>query len=157
MDERARLIVEVRETNTAVARLFADEQLGSILKVTLTMPQLKLMTVLRIDGPMSGNELAERLSVSTPTISGMVERLVARGMLERRSSAEDRRVRLVALSRRGAELIADLEEAGWRTGHEVLKEMDLPGLRALAEGLASLAAAVDRLAGPEPGAEDARP
>lgn len=151
MDEQQHLIEELRGTNTAIARHLAEEQLAAILRVTLTMPQLRLMTVLRIHGPMSGNELAERLDVSTPTISGMVERLVARRMLERRHPPEDRRVRLVALSGRGQEMIAGLEEAGWRTRREVLKEMDLSGLRALALGLESLAAAADRLAAREAG------
>src|SRR5690625_7912342 len=82
------------------------------------MPQLKVLVLLHREGAMSGHRLADQLAVSTPTVSGMVDRLVDRGMLTRRADERDRRVRLVALSESGAQVVASVYEAGWQFGRD---------------------------------------
>ena len=97
--EHDRLIDEVRTAGEIVAKFFVHEQLGPILGSTLTMQQLKLVALLATHGPLGGHDLARHLEVSMPTVSGIVDRLVERGMVERRADPRDRRVRLTALSR----------------------------------------------------------
>lgn len=141
--EHHRLIDEVRATGEMVARFFAQEQLGPILGSTLTMQQLRLVALLAAHGPLGGHELARRLDVSMPTVTGMVDRLVERGMVERRTDPGDRRVRLTALSPAGESFIAEQDAAGWRVGRDILRTMEPEDLRALARGLAAMWAAVE--------------
>jgi DNA-binding MarR family transcriptional regulator len=52
--------------------------------------------------------LARAVSFDTSTIGGVIDRLEARGLLVRRLSPEDRRVRLLQLTPQGKALLADL-------------------------------------------------
>ncbi|WP_152192407.1 MarR family winged helix-turn-helix transcriptional regulator [Georgenia satyanarayanai] len=141
--EHDRLIDEVRTVGEMVAKFFVHEQLGPILGSTLTMQQLKLVALLATHGPLGGHDLARHLDVSMPTVSGLVDRLVERGMVERRADPRDRRVRLTALSPAGEAFIAEHDAAGWRVGMEILQTMDPEDLRALARGLSAMWAAVE--------------
>ncbi len=141
--EHHRLIDEVRATGEMVAKFFVHAQLGPILGSTLTMQQLKLIALLATHGPLGGHELARHLDVSMPTVTGLVDRLVERGMVERRADPTDRRVRLSALSPAGEAFIAEHDAAGWRVGREILETMEPEDLRALARGLAAMWAAVE--------------
>ncbi|WP_413451161.1 MarR family transcriptional regulator [Georgenia phoenicis] len=142
--EHHRLIDEVTATGEMVAKFFVHEQLGPILGSTLTMQQLKLVALLATHGPLGGHDLARHLEVSMPTVSGIVDRLVERGMVERREDPSDRRVRLTALSPEGEAFIAEHDRAGWRLGMEILETMEAEDLRALARGLAAMWAAVEQ-------------
>lgn len=135
-------MAEVSRTQDEITRLLARERTAPILRTTLTISQLKVLMLLRLDGPLGGHELACRLGVSMPTVSGLVDRLVARGMLERRADPADRRVRLVALTTQGEHTVRELETAGEKVRATVLAEMDVDGLRALAQGFAAMAEAV---------------
>ncbi len=148
--EQDRLIEEIRRAGDG---MFTNEQLSPLLNSTLTMQQLRLIVLLRAYGPLGGHELARHLSVSMPTVSGIVDRLVERGMVERREDASDRRVRLSALTAAGEAFIAESENAGWAISVEILGAMEVEDLRALARGISAMRRAVEdrrRGAGPYP-------
>lgn len=143
MDDAAHLIEEIDEARrTIAAGIFVHEPLGTLPRTTITMQQLRVLMLLRVHGPLGGHQLARHLDVSMPTISGVVDRLAERGLVERRQDATDRRVRLVALSDDGLDVVVELESAGWSAGVEILKALDPEDLRALAQGLTALARAV---------------
>ena len=54
------------------------------------------------DGPITLGELAAREQVAPPTITKVVEKLMANGLVERTADATDRRVSRVAVTRKGA-------------------------------------------------------
>lgn len=144
MAERADLVATVRDAHVALAEFLAHDQSELILGSSLTMAQLKMLLLLRIYGPIGGNELARHLRVSMPSVTGMAGRLAARGLVERREDAADRRVRTVALSEQGAAMITDFEAAGREVGEDVLAELDDDDLRALAQGMHALQQVVGR-------------
>src|SRR5690625_7096663 len=141
VDPRERLIEQVLTAHELASRTFVDEDLSGLFDATLTMLQLMVRAVRHRDGALSGHELADRLAVSTPTVSGMVDRLVDRGMLTRSTDDRDRRVRLVALSEAGEQMVTSVHEAGWRIGRDVMERMALEDLQALAQGVQALARA----------------
>src|SRR6202795_1126188 len=57
-------------------------------------------------GPLPGNTICPIVDLTPGSISCAVDRLVAKGLVSRVESAEDRRVRIVALTPRGKDLIA---------------------------------------------------
>ncbi len=57
-----------------------------------------------LDEPMPMGELARRLGCDNSNITGIVDRLESRGLIERRPSPEDRRVKLLVLTKKGEEL-----------------------------------------------------
>jgi DNA-binding MarR family transcriptional regulator len=74
----------------------------------LTLQQLRIMHILYCDGPTRVSTLAHRLHVSTPTVTGILDRLVQRGMTARDDDPRDRRVVLNLLTTLGMQVIEEL-------------------------------------------------
>lgn len=73
----------------------------------LTTTQFSIMFRLANEGPMSQNRLGRSVAMDAATTKGVVDRLIARGLLQMHADPEDRRRRLISLTAQGIEL-ADL-------------------------------------------------
>ena len=89
------------------------------LRLNLTMPQLKVVLLLFVDGPSRMGEIASALGVSLATATGVVDRLVERDILVREDDPDDRRVVLCQLSGKGKELIGGL----WQLSQDQIREL----------------------------------
>ena len=87
------------------------------LRLDLTMPQLKVVLLLFTGGPARMSVIASDLGVSLATATGVVDRLVQRGLVAREGDPEDRRVVLCRLSEKGEELMGGL----WQVSREQLR------------------------------------
>src|SRR3972149_3448560 len=67
----------------------------------LTMPQLRLLLLLREENGQTVGALAEHLGVNPSTITGHVDRLVNVGLVRREADAADRPLNRHALTRGG--------------------------------------------------------
>jgi DNA-binding MarR family transcriptional regulator len=76
----------------------------------LTKLQAQAMHALVHDGPLTMSELAETLACDASNVTGLVDRLEARGLVERRSVPKDRRMRMLAVTSAGAKLFQRLRE-----------------------------------------------
>lgn len=136
-DERAALVRSFHDAQRALAELLLAQRLEPLLRTTLTVPQLRALAVLQLDGETSSHRLAEVLGISPATLSGIVDRLEAAGMATRRPDPQDGRVRLVAATERGAAAVRRIaaqedEPLG------LLDRLDVADLRALTRGLVAL-------------------
>ncbi|MFW6075066.1 MAG: MarR family transcriptional regulator [Chloroflexota bacterium] len=77
----------------------------------VTMQQFRVMTILYHEGPTRVSDLALRLDVSTPTITGILDRLVKQKISYRMSDPRDRRVVLNNLTGEGRDLVERLQPA----------------------------------------------
>ncbi len=109
------------------------------LALDLTMTQIRALLTLRVAGSQTVGGLADALSVSEPTASQLVERLVQRGMAERHEDAADRRRVLVSLTPAADEAFAAAKSSGDRTVEEWLQRLGGRELEALTVGLRALA------------------
>jgi DNA-binding MarR family transcriptional regulator len=97
--------------------------------------ELAVLTVLAADVPLSQQEAAERLGVDRTTMVALTDALEAKGLVERRRSAEDRRKNLVQLTPAGQDC---LQGAG-KARDEVEREFLAPlGDRLAAEFIRAL-------------------
>ena len=64
--------------------------------------------------------LAARIGLDTSTVAGVIDRLEARGLLQRSASAEDRRVRLLGITAAGTALLAAVLPGMLRTQARIL-------------------------------------
>lgn len=69
-------------------------------ELDLTPPQAHLLREL-VAGPRPMGELAGRLSCDASNVTGLTDRLEARGLVERRPSPGDRRVKVLLLTEEG--------------------------------------------------------
>lgn len=70
----------------------------------LTGPQLVCLRQLLLSGPGTPSALARAVSLSQATVTGILQRLEARGLIERQRSEADRRQVIVSLTPEGARL-----------------------------------------------------
>jgi len=97
----------------------------------------------RSDRQLSPTVLARGQRMSSAGITGLVDQLVALGLVTRSREPHDRRRVRVSLTGEGAEIIA-LAGAGWRRNQERLKaSLGADSVRALDQLLARLVTAVD--------------
>ncbi len=109
-----------------------------VLQFDLTMPQLKVVLLLFLNGPMRMSDLAAGLSVSLATATGVVDRLVERDIVLRESEPKDRRVVLCRLSEKGQDLTDVLWQSARNRTRELLMAITIPRLKLLNEALEAL-------------------
>lgn len=100
-DPALRLWVVLARAYTAVAR-HAE---ADVARHGLTGSEFGILEALYHKGPMLLGEMQRRILVSSGGITFLVDRLAARGLVERRACPEDRRARYVALTPDGEALI----------------------------------------------------
>lgn len=71
----------------------------------LTVPQLMILRELSHQEHLSIGRLADAVSLSSATVTGIVERLGKRGLLEKKRSSEDRRLILTSITDEGRRLV----------------------------------------------------
>ena len=92
------------------------DHLRAVDELELTVTQVRAIHMLACSDPepLSGGRIAERLGISPAATSRALDGLVNKGILVRTESAEDRRVRLFAITpdgRAAAERLAALKRA----------------------------------------------
>src|SRR5438270_2226606 len=76
----------------------------AVAELDLAPLQAKALHELNVEPPISMRELAERLKSDPSNVTGLVDRLEARGLVERRADPHDRRIKGLALTTAGAQL-----------------------------------------------------
>jgi DNA-binding MarR family transcriptional regulator len=113
-------------------------------RLDLTMPQLKVLFSLFVDGPLPCSSLAEAVGVSLPTINGVLERLKERDLIARRPDSHDRRRILNSLTARGRQLIDRLWTSHQDWLSELLDRMDSADMETIEQALAIIVGALSR-------------
>lgn len=108
----------------------------------LTMSQLKVIFLLYSQGPAHMSRLATALGVSLPTATGIVDRLVERGLVMREEFPNDRRLVVIRLSEHGEGMLL----RAWETFKLNLTDLLQPAERSELDALASALEVVCRLA-----------
>jgi len=103
----------------------------------VTLPRFDLMAQLdKSPGGMTLGELSRRMMVSNGNVTGLADRLVAGGLLDRRASPTDRRAQLVSLTPEGRKTFRALARAHEDWVAEILADLDDGDIEALMRLLA---------------------
>src|SRR5437016_14600762 len=97
----------------------------------LGLSDFGVLEILLHKGPLPVNTIGPIVDLTPGSISIAVDRLVAKGLVSRVESAEDRRVRLVALTPRGKDLIASAFRKPSAQMKRVFSELSPDELRGL--------------------------
>jgi DNA-binding MarR family transcriptional regulator len=112
---------------------------------SVSLVHLNVLTLLEASGPMSMGRLAEALDISVASITGVVDRMEARGLVERRRDAQDRRVILVHTGPGGRRLFDDIGRLRRQNLTKLLEQLGEPELHGLLVGHRALRTARDEL------------
>src|SRR5438105_14846134 len=120
------LQVSFEQVHAHFAEVVADLDLAPM--------QARALHELDVEPPISMRELAERLRSDPSNVTGLIDRLEARGLVERRPDPKDRRVKGLALTSAGAKMRECLFARLYSAPRSVA-ELSQPDQRALRDAL----------------------
>ena len=142
----------VQPTPTALARrlyqICSTVVAEALADTGLTPIQYAVMAYLYVAPDIDQNGLAARLGIDRASTSGLVDELEAAGLVTRRVSDQDRRVRLLSLTRRGVKLRERLHPVGRAAEARILAPLSESEQSTLIELLVRLVSANEAYARP---------
>lgn len=117
----------------------------------VSVSQLRALLIISRQAPANLNQLADELGAIPSSASRLCDRLVAAGLITRRTGSVDRREVELRVSAEGQRLVDHLRETRVSELAAVLATMSPDGQRALLAGLREFQRAADRLDGGEVG------
>jgi len=111
----------------------------NLMSSDLSFAELRILRVLRDQGSSPMNHFSAETMLSHPTITGVVDKLEERGLVERIRNLNDRREVLIAITPKGKEILAKGEEIHKRfveRSISVLHEGEMETLSVLLKRLA---------------------
>lgn len=125
------------------ARALVGITASSIAEVdaVVTLPQLRVMTMIATRGAMNLAAVAAGLNVSSPNASRICDRLLKAGMVDRREDPADRRHVTLTLTIEGHELIDQVNRHRRNAIRRILRSMTSPDREQLVAGLDAFAGA----------------
>jgi DNA-binding MarR family transcriptional regulator len=109
----------IRRLHQLHCSLFIEETRG----YDITPVQYSLMTALAARGELEQNALALEIGLERSSVAEVVPRLQRRGLLQRRRSPDDGRVRLIRLTRKGAVLLRRMADAVQRAHDRTIDQL----------------------------------
>jgi MarR family transcriptional regulator, organic hydroperoxide resistance regulator len=125
----------------------ARQRTQALAELGLTVNDSRALSALDAKHGRSMRSLADEWSCDASTATFIIDRLERKGLAERRSDPDDRRVRLVLLTARGIHTRDEMLRRMYAPPPE-LAELDHQALTALRDGVAQLPAAENRSASP---------
>jgi DNA-binding MarR family transcriptional regulator len=143
-----------RRVTSALRRIIRAIDLHSrslVQRVGLTGPQLLLLKELAEGGDATVGELARAVHLSQATVTGVLDRLEAKGLAQRRRSVEDRRKVVVSATAEALGVLADappMLQEDFERRFAMLAEWEQTQILASLQRIASLMEAGEMSAGP---------
>ena len=110
--------------------------------IDLSMSQTKALYVLLASGPLRMSELASRLGITSSSATGVVDGLVAHGLLARHEDPADRRQVVVTATPEAEATLERFRELNSRRMREMLARVDAADLPVIERALHILDSAV---------------
>ncbi|KPI03195.1 transcriptional regulator, MarR family [Actinobacteria bacterium OK074] len=104
------LTLEVVDLIGTVVARYHEEYEQAAAGHALTGAQARLLALLTL-GPLPMRQVARKLKCEPSNVTGIVDRLEARGLVERRADPADRRVKLAAATPEGRKVARSLRES----------------------------------------------
>ncbi len=148
-DERERLIARIGDGIRAVAGQQRCSIARHLHRTGISMAHLQVLWILGEHGPLPVGRVAELLGVAVPNATGLIDRMVQRGLVARERVADDRRVVLVQITAAGRTAAEQVD--GWRTTviERLLDRFDRDDLARIADALDETLTELRRAADPD--------
>ena len=104
------LTLEVVELIGDIVARYHEDYEDAAAEHSLTGAQARLLSLLSLE-PLPMRKLAQKLRCEPSNVTGIVDRLESRGLVERRPDPADRRVKLAAATQEGRRVAKDLRES----------------------------------------------
>jgi DNA-binding MarR family transcriptional regulator len=113
----------------------------------ITPVQYAALVAVRDNPGLDATRIAALVAFDRSTIGNVLERLEGKGLIERRANPDDRRVKMLKISRRGARLLDKCEPAVLRAQERMLDPLDGAERRAFINQMRRIIAQQDNAKG----------
>jgi DNA-binding MarR family transcriptional regulator len=117
------LAEELAEIATQLQRSFLVELSTEVNRGNISIPQYTLLGFLNQSAGLNMSQLAELMRHTTPATTGLVDRLVEAGLVERFNHPKDRRQVLVRITDKGRDLVEGMRRGIVRNILEIFKDI----------------------------------
>ncbi|MBP7216134.1 MAG: MarR family transcriptional regulator [Candidatus Omnitrophica bacterium] len=101
---------KMNEILPVIMKEFTRHQANELSKGAITLPQLLMLDFIHERGECKMKDLAIFMKVTTAGVTGVVDRLVRDGYVERRVDEHDRRIIKVSLTKKGNAVFKKISE-----------------------------------------------
>jgi DNA-binding MarR family transcriptional regulator len=150
------LAAEILEALASARAAAAASGYRNLVGRAVSMTHMHVLATLRARGPMRMSELAEALDVSVANVTGIVNRMEERSLVERLRDAGDRRVVIAALSDEGRCVFEEMDRRTHDFFAAVLSHLSVDEMTQLRNGMRAVFREAKRAAARKR-AEQARP
>jgi DNA-binding MarR family transcriptional regulator len=105
MNERETFVASFRELHPKFSRMYAQ----MLDRIDLTLSQYALLYQLMLLGNVSMTEISDRLKITKPAVTNLVDRLEEKKCLKRVPHVKDRRVILLEILPKGKKIITEIQ------------------------------------------------
>ncbi|MPY65781.1 MarR family transcriptional regulator [Deinococcus sp. SDU3-2] len=137
-DDIARLTRAMRELHRLIGTGVLRGMQGGLQDHDLTFAQMTALHGLRAGAPLTVSALAAQTRLSLPATSHLVERLVRRGLAERRENPDNRREKLVVPTAAGLAVVSRMDAQFVGAYAAAFQPVRPPVLRAAADAVQAL-------------------
>lgn len=107
-----------------IRRTVFDQRVKQLGVTRAQWSALSALSRHEVEGTIQSH-LARELEVGKVTIGGLIDRLEASGIVERKTDAEDRRIRRVFITRKGYDVIEQMQSIGRELNTMIMKNITL--------------------------------
>jgi DNA-binding MarR family transcriptional regulator len=136
--DRRELVEQAIKLQRQVNRLFREANSDAWMAMNLTRAQLKSLFFIGRENGTNFSKLADALGLSPSNLTGIIDRLVEKGLVTRSDNVEDRRVVVLLATDKGKALIAGLREHQVKYLSAILEHMNSEELSVLVEAYSTL-------------------
>ncbi len=136
--ERRRLVDEISALEIRLMASALPEETSSLLDYDLTLQQVRVFAFVFASQQTPINKVADALDIRPNVATGIIQRLVDRGLIERREDPGDRRVRLLTVTEQGRALLNELGGIVLAKERELLERLSDQQLQQFRDILATM-------------------
>ena len=100
-----------------------------------TLPQLSVISVLAKNGEQKVSGISEKMGLSDSTVSGILDRLEQKGMIERKRNKDDRRVVKIYLNKGNQKVCREFHQKREKYFTHLLKKLSKQEINDIIKGL----------------------
>ncbi|MDR8523699.1 MarR family winged helix-turn-helix transcriptional regulator [Shewanella fidelis] len=89
-----------------------------------SLPQVHTVEILGLNGPMRMKELAQKIGITTGTLTVQIDKMVDAGLVVRVPHANDRRSILIELTESGQQMFAEHDKLHMQLTHDLTAKFD---------------------------------
>ena len=143
MREKQELIDNIFSLHEKMNRLSMIYPVEKWMKLDLTIDQLKALILIQSQDKISFKDVAGALGSTRGNVTGIVSRLIQKGLVTRQPDKDDRRVQYLKLTEKAQKLLNNIKQRMITMQSNILSGLTVEDLAAMETGLSAFVKSIE--------------